>query len=233
MQISSRTRGVNIVVPEFSKRTGLTMAQYRAPKSGLAREAQAKIDATFDSKEAYKCLEWIQTMIGQDLQIENIEDKKLMMNHFYNVLKDGTVLCRFIDTVMPQDRKLDFSVKAFQPTNTVAFASARARERIGIFLEKVREYGISCTSSFQTDYLYERTNLVQVCTCIRAIGIEAQTRSDYHGPFIWPKKAKENKRTFSEEQLQASKQTISLQYGTNIGASQAGLNFGKQRMIID
>ncbi|XP_069139505.1 myophilin-like isoform X2 [Argopecten irradians] len=209
------------------------MAQYRAPKSGLAREAQAKIDATFDPKEAYKCLKWLETMIGHDLQIVIHEDKKLVMNHFYDLLKDGTVLCRFIDTVLPQDRKLDFSVKAFQPTNTVAFASARARERIGIFLEKVREYGISGTSSFQTDYLYERTNLVQVCTCIRAIGIEAQTRSDYHGPCIWPKKATENKRSFSEEQLQASKQTISLQYGTNVGASQAGLSFGKQRMIID
>ncbi|XP_021348163.1 myophilin-like isoform X2 [Mizuhopecten yessoensis] len=211
----------------------ISMATLRAPKSGLARDEERKIDATFDCREAQKCLEWIQTLTGMDLKIECHEDKKLMMNFFYNVLKDGTVLCRFMDTLMPDDRKLDFSTKAFQPTNTVAFASARSRERIGIFLEKVREYGITCTSSFQTDYLYEKTNLVQVCTCIRAIGIQAQTREDYSGPYIWPKKAKENKREFTQEQLQASKQTISLQYGTNIGASQAGLSFGKQRMIID
>jgi hypothetical protein len=49
---------------------------------------------------------------------------------------------------------------------------ARERERIGIFLLKAQEYGVPDTNLFQTDYLYERTNLVQVCTCIRAIGIE-------------------------------------------------------------
>lgn len=53
---------------------------------------------------------------------------------------------------------------------------ARERERIGIFLQKASEYGVPNTNLFQTDYLYERTNLVQVCTCIRAIGIEVYFR---------------------------------------------------------
>lgn len=49
---------------------------------------------------------------------------------------------------------------------------------------------------------------------------------------VWPKKVKENRRTFTEDQLKAGQQIISLQYGTNKGASQAGMNFGKQRKIV-
>ena len=56
----------------------------------------------------------------------------------------------------------------------------------------------------------------------------------YTGPVMGPKMAEENKRNFSEEQIRQGRDAqISLQYGSNQGASQAGLNMGKQRMIID
>lgn len=45
--------------------------------------------------------------------------------------------------------------------------------------------------------------------------------------------ADENKREFTQEQLDAGKNVVSLQYGSNQGASQAGLSMGKQRMIAD
>jgi hypothetical protein len=48
-----------------------------------------------------------------------------------------------------------------------------------------------------------------------------------------PKEAVANPRHFSDEQLKAGVNVISLQMGTNKGASQAGMTFGKQRMIID
>lgn len=79
---------------------------------------------------------------------------------------------RLIDALLPAAQKLDFKKKSFQPTANQAFAMARERERIGVFLLKTQEYGVPDTNVFQTDYLYERTNLVQVCTCIRALGIE-------------------------------------------------------------
>lgn len=43
----------------------------------------------------------------------------------------------------------------------------------------------------------------------------------------------ENKREFTEEQLRAGDAHISLQYGSNKGASQAGLNMGKMRSVHD
>ncbi|KAL5009796.1 hypothetical protein ScPMuIL_012101 [Solemya velum] len=209
------------------------MANYRATKSGLARDAQAKLEASFDPEEARKCMEWIQSVTGENFPIESGEERHKMMDCLYANLKTGMLLCKLINELLPYEDKLDFSKKTFQETNNQAFTMARERERIGIFLNKVMQYGVPESNTFQTDYLYEKTNLVQVCTCIRAVGIEAQSHPEYTGPVVWPKKSEENRREFSEDTLKAGKQVISLQYGTNKGASQAGMNFGKQRMILD
>lgn len=206
---------------------------YRAAKAGLARDTQVKIDNQFDIDEARKCLYWVGEITGENVVIPETEDKHEMSRSFYDTLKDGRLLCKLINCLLPDGQKLDFSKKSFQETQNQAFAIARDRERIGIFLQKAREYGIPDANIFQTDYLYERTNLVHVCTCIRALGIESQSRPGYNGPVIWPRKNETNVRQFTEEQLQAGQQIISLQYGTNKGATQKGMNFGKYRMIID
>jgi len=46
---------------------------------------------------------------------------------------------------------------------------------------------------------------------------------------IGPKEADKNVRNFTEEQMQAGKGIINLQYGSNKGASQSGQNFGNTR----
>lgn len=49
-----------------------------------------------------------------------------------------------------------------------------------------------------------------------------------------PKMSDENKREFTEEQIRQGRDAqIGLQAGSNKGASQAGLNMGKQRMVLD
>lgn len=60
-----------------------------------------------------------------------------------------------------------------------------------------------------------------------------KVQSFYDGPCLGPTEATENRREFTEEQLNAGKGIIGLQAGTNQGASQAGMNFGKTRAIID
>lgn len=47
-----------------------------------------------------------------------------------------------------------------------------------------------------------------------------------------PKEARLNKRDFSAEQLKAGQNVINLQYGTNKGANQSGMAFGKHRSIL-
>ena len=65
------------------------------------------------------------------------------------------------------------------------------------------------------------------------LNIQAQSHPEYQGPMIWPRKSEANRRTWTDDQLKAGQQVISLQYGSNKGASQAGMNFGKARMILD
>jgi len=48
-------------------------------------------------------------------------------------------------------------------------------------------------------------------------------------PVIGPKESDKNVRQFSEEQLRAGQNVISLQYGSNKGATQSGINFGNTR----
>ena len=48
-------------------------------------------------------------------------------------------------------------------------------------------------------------------------------------PSIGPKEADKNVRNFSDEQLRAGQNVISLQYGSNKGATQSGINFGNTR----
>jgi len=63
---------------------------------------------------------------------------------------------------------------------------------------------------------------------------QAQSKVDYPGPDgYWPRKSEKNVRDFSEEQLKAGQAVVSLQYGSNKGASQAGMNIGKGRSILD
>lgn len=61
---------------------------------------------------------------------------------------------------------------------------------------------------------------------------QAQKRH-FDGPVIGVKVAQENKRNFSEEKLKESHKIIGLQYGSNKGASQAGMTaYGTGRQII-
>lgn len=46
------------------------------------------------------------------------------------------------------------------------------------------------------------------------------------------RKAQENKREFSAEQLKAGKNVIGLQMGSNKGASQEGMSYGRPRQIL-
>jgi len=75
---------------------------------------------------------------------------------------------------------------------------------------------------------YKINHLVSVC------GVQAQSKPGYTGPDgYWPRKSEKNVRDFSDEQLKAGQAVVSLQYGSNKGASQAGMNIGKGRSILD
>lgn len=208
------------------------MSGLRAPKAGSNRDVQAKVDSSFDPEDAKKCLYWIKAVTGQQFPIDDNNERYKVMENFYKVLKDGNLLCLLLNAFLPDHMKLDFRSKTFQPTNNLAFQAARDRERIEIFTNKIQEFGVPEQDAFPIDCLFERTNLTKVIVCIRSFGIEVESHPSYTGNKVWPRKSEANPRNFTEEQLRAGDNVISLQYGTNKGASQAGMNFGKKRMIL-
>jgi len=206
----------------------------RATKSGFAAEAQRKIEANFDQAEATKCLYWIRQFV--DIEGVPNDPNQIDASHdnFHKLLGDGMVLCKLIDKLYPG--KINWSDKTFQVPKIDAMRVMRERERISMFTKLVQEYGVADTATFPTESLHEKgaLNLAQVCICIRTLGIEAQSKPGYSGPDgYWPRKAERNARDFTDEQLKAGQNVISLQYGTNTGANQSGMNMGKGRSIMD
>ncbi|XP_042228380.1 calponin-3-like isoform X1 [Homarus americanus] len=111
-------------------------------------------------------------------------------------------------------------------------APFKQRENVEMFLKGCVAYGIKSQDLFQVNDLYENRNLYMVVDCLYGLGGLAQKRS-FDGPVIGVKVAMENKRNFSQEKLKESNKIIGLQYGSNKGASQAGMTaYGTGRQII-
>lgn len=186
------------------------MANNRATKSGFAAEAQRKINSKYSEELAAECLEWIKIITNEDISTNGD------MDNFYEILKDGTLLCRLVNCIQSGSaKKINESKMAF-----------KCMENINTFLEAARNLGVPAQETFQTVDLWERQNLNSVVICLQSLGRKA---GNYGKPSIGPKEAEKNVRNFSDEQMRAGQGVISLQYGSNKGANQSGINFGNTR----
>ncbi|KAI5646563.1 calponin-like domain-containing protein [Phthorimaea operculella] len=187
------------------------MAQYRAGKAGINAEAQARINSKYNDNIATETLEWIKLITGEDINTAGDVD------NLYSVLKDGTLLCKLVNALQPGAvKKVNQSSMAF-----------KCMENINAFLEAVVKMGVPPQETFQTIDLWERQNLYSVVVCLQSLGRKA---GNFGKPSIGPKEAEKNVREFTEEQLKAGQNVISLQYGTNKG-QQTGISFGGRRQI--
>jgi len=186
------------------------MAEKRAAKSGLGRDAQAKIDQKYDAELGHQCLAWIKAQTGF-----NFSSLDGASANLYESLRDGKALGQVVNKLVPgriSDKQMQAKM-VFQQM-----------ELVNIFIETCKQYGVPEHECFATVDLTESQNMVQVVTCIQSLMRKFG---------IGPKEAEENRRHFTEEQLNAGKGVIGLQMGTNKGASQAGMNLGKMRHIVD
>jgi hypothetical protein len=189
------------------------MASTRATKSGFAAEAHAKIMSKYNEQHAHEVLEWIAESVPEEAGNFKTNGD---MDNLYEVLKDGTLLCKLAN-------KFKAGIVKRINTSTMAF---KCMENINNFLAAATEVGVPSQEQFQTVDLWERQNLNSVVICLQSLGRKGAT----HGlPSIGPKEASKNVRNFSEEQLKASEGIINLQYGSNKGATQSGINFGNTR----
>jgi hypothetical protein len=186
------------------------MADHRAAKSGFAAEAQRKINSKYSDELANECLEWIKEITGEPINTSGD------MDNFFEVLKDGVLLCKLTNCLQPgRVKKVNESKMAF-----------KCMENISAFLEAVKGFGVPVQETFQSVDLWERQNLNSVVICLQSLGRKAH---NFGKPGIGPKEAEKNVRNFSDEQLKAGQNVISLQYGSNKGATQSGINFGNTR----
>ena len=191
---------------------------YRAAKSGFAAEAQAKNQEKFDPAEGEKILKWIQNKTGESFNTSGD------MQNFGEVLKNGILLCKLMNTLEPS-AQLNKVLSGKVPT--LAF---KIMEVINLAVNAMEKYGVPKTELFQTVDLYEGQNLNAVLIACSAVGRKANTKGQGG---IGPKEAEKNERNFTDEQMKQGQSVIGLQMGTNKGASQAGMNMGKARHILD
>ncbi|XP_076353323.1 myophilin-like isoform X1 [Tachypleus tridentatus] len=195
---------------------------YQGPAYGLSRECMLKSRAKFDMNKALQVLEWIEKVTDLELIPPNPERGFEDYVDFCECLKDGIALCRLINRIMPGAvTKINKSASPF-----------KQMENIEMFLKGCLNYGLKSWDMFQVNDLYEKKNPYLVVNCLFSLGGLAQ-RNGFDGPVIGVKVADENKRIFTKEQLEMGKTVLSLQTGTNRGASQAGMTpYGSTRQII-
>jgi hypothetical protein len=186
------------------------MAATRATKSGLAAESQMKINSKYDESHAQQVLEWIAHITGDNISTSG------EMDNLFETLKDGTLLCKLVNQFK------DGIVKKVN-TSTMAF---KCMENINNFLKAATELGVPTQEQFQSCDLWERQNLTSVVICLQAL---ARKANNYNLPGFGPRESTKNVRQFTDEQLKAGDGIISLQMGSNKGATQSGINMGNTR----
>lgn len=161
-----------------------------------------------------KVLKWMEEVTGEKIDREQPVHK---------VLKDGVIICKVINKLMPgRIKKIATKGLAFQlMENHTAIQKA------------MKEYGVIQEEIYQTPDLFEGRNVRSAINSLFSLGRTASNKG-YDGPTLGPKMAEEHKREFTEEQnRQGRDAAVGLQAGQNQGASQAGLSMGKQRMVLD
>uniref|UniRef100_A0A452I718 Transgelin n=1 Tax=Gopherus agassizii TaxID=38772 RepID=A0A452I718_9SAUR len=171
------------------------------PAYGLSWEVQQRIDKQYDPELEQILTQWILAQCG-GIQLPEPTKQK-----FQEWLKDGTVLCKFINSLYPKGQA---SVANTDPSNK-AF---KQMEQISQFLWAAEQYGIAPTDIFQTVDLWEGKNMACVQRTLMNLRGLAVTKQD--GLF-------ENCCDFSKDKLKEGQNVIGLQMGTNQGASQAGM----------
>ncbi|KAK2715649.1 muscle-specific protein 20-like [Artemia franciscana] len=179
----------------------------------LERQVRSKIAGKRDTDADKQAQEWIEAVLGEKFPAGV---------PYEDVLRDGVILCRLMNTLQPG------IIKKFNSTG----AQFKMMENINIFQNAAKKYGVNDLDVFQTVDLWEKKDIGQVTTTIFALGRTTYKHPEWTGPYLGPKPAEENKREWTEEQLRAGEGMIGLQAGTNKGASQAGQNIGATRKIL-
>ncbi|KAH9386911.1 transgelin [Nematocida major] len=159
-------------------------------------------------------LSWIKSILSLKIN----EEKDSLMD----LLADGIVLCNLINAFIPK--------KCNPKPSNVVF---KRMENIDQFLRAAREIGVLDSELFQTvDLVHEeKKNPKQVAICLYSLSRNLKkTFPKSKFKIIGPKLTDPNIREFTAEQLDMGKKIISVQMGTNKGATQSGHGTGVRQI---
>jgi len=208
-------------------------APNKAKGFGLSAELAKKQAEKFDPDLTNSIIEWVKQVLEYktpgDESIKTLHDIETMQD-FEKMFKDGIVLAKVINCLYPGSIK---KINKIDNPNS-PFKKTKEQENIQNFIDFAQSKG-GCAKGDMFEFvdLYEAVNLISVIDGIAALGRQCHKHEDQSMPCFGPKEADKNEREFTEEQLKAGQAIPSLQMGTNKCASQAGLNMGKTRTIMD
>ncbi|XP_069858293.1 calponin-1 isoform X1 [Dipodomys merriami] len=212
----------------------------RGPAYGLSAEVKNKLAQKYDHHREQELREWIEGVTGRRIG-----------NNFMDGLKDGIILCEFINKLQPGSvKKVNESTQNWHQL-----------ENIGNFIKAITKYGVKPHDIFEANDLFENTNHTQVQSTLLALASMVSARQRGLGvPRAWggvsspvpyppgPSQAKtkgnkvnvgvkyaeKQERKFEPEKLREGRNIIGLQMGTNKFASQQGMTaYGTRRHLYD
>ncbi|KAF8983325.1 Muscle-specific protein 20 [Entomortierella lignicola] len=198
-------------------------------KYGIDREIAAKLAAKYDVGREVEAREWIEAVIGEPFPSPEFQPS----------LKDGVILCKLINVLIPGFVKIKASKMPFiqvgssicPPPLTSLSETVNIpanMENIAKFLQGCEQLGCPKHDLFQTIDLYENKNPGQVVDAIFSLSRHA-VKAGIEVPILGPKLADRHEVEFSEEVLNAGKHVINtFQYGYAGGANQSGSRTGRR-----
>jgi transgelin len=113
-----------------------------------------QINSKYSDELAAESLEWIKEVTGEPINTSGD------MDNFFEVLKDGVILCKLTNALQPGTiKKVNESKMAF-----------KCMENISAFLEAAKSFGVPVQETFQSVDLWERQNLNSVVICLQSLG---------------------------------------------------------------